>query len=150
MKPSENICNMDNRKDKTTIQGELQNPTTESGLAQIIAPVVTRKGKQRMLQSGQSPPFQESRPPTPTAVHGEIPPPPPPVTPLSRARTRKQKDQNTPDPLFLTQVTARRQRRPLVRANIEKLTKQQRKDSHLLGKKQDLDDGRTRGGTCSR
>ena len=79
-----NICNMDRGIDKTPEQEELQNLTPESGLAPIIAPVVTRKRKQRMLQPGHSPPPQESRPPPPTAPPGEMPPPPSPVTPLSR------------------------------------------------------------------
>ena len=85
---------------------ELQNPTTESNLAQIIAPVVTRKEKRRMLQSDQSPTLQESRPPPATAPPGEMPPPPTPVAPPPRTRTRKQKDQDTPYPMFTTQATA--------------------------------------------
>ena len=43
------IPNTDGTIDETPIQEELQNPTTESNLAPIIAPVVPRKGKQRML-----------------------------------------------------------------------------------------------------
>ena len=78
----DNIRNMDRGIEETPIQEKLQNPTPESGLAPIIAPVVTRKGKQGMLQSGHSPPFQESRPSPPTAPPGEILPSPPPVTPL--------------------------------------------------------------------
>ena len=101
----DNTRNMDRGIDETPIQEELQNPTTESVLYLIIAPVVTRKGKQRMLQSSHSPPLQEStaptqEPPTPMTPPGEMPPPPTPVTPLSRTPTRKQKDQDTPDPMF--------------------------------------------------
>ena len=67
----------------------------ESYLAPTIAPVVTRKGEQRMLH--HPPTLQESRQPSPTAPPGAMPDPtraaPPP-----RTRTRKQSDQGTPEP----------------------------------------------------
>ena len=159
----DNICNTDRGMDETPIQEELQNLTTESSLAPIIVPVATRKGKQMMLQSGQSSTRQKWRPPPPTAPPGEIPPPTPPVTPLPRTRTRKQKDQDTSDSMFPTQVTitsadtALRQgkhRAPyptivqrtagLLRKPQERM-KQQREDYHLLGKIQDLDNEGTGG-----
>ena len=60
--------------------------TDESNLAPTIAPVVTRKGKQRMLHHPPTP--QESRQPPPTAPPGAMPTPtraaPPP-----RTQTRK-------------------------------------------------------------
>ena len=64
----DDICNTDGGIDKTPIQKELQNPTAESNLAPIVAPVVTRKGKQRMLHYSPTP--QESRQPPPTAPPG--------------------------------------------------------------------------------
>ena len=78
----DNTRNMDRGTDGTPTQGKLKNSTAESSLVDlIIAQVVTRKEKQRMLQSGHSPPLQESRTPTqepspPTAPPGEVPPPP--------------------------------------------------------------------------
>ena len=60
--------------DETSTQKELQNPTTEFNIAPIIAPTVTRKRKQKMLQSDHSPTLQESRPPAPTAPPKEMPP----------------------------------------------------------------------------
>ena len=81
------ICNTDWTTDETPIQEELQNPTKESNLTPVIAPVTTRKGKRRMLHHPPTP--QESRQTPPT---GEMPPPPP-VAPTPRTRTRKQKDQ---------------------------------------------------------
>ena len=69
--------------------------TDESDLAPTIAPVVSRKGKQRMIHHPLTP--QESRQPPPTAPPGAIPIPtraaPPP-----RTRTRKQRDRGTPEP----------------------------------------------------
>ena len=116
-----------------------------------------------MLQSGHSPPLQESRPPPPTVPPGEILPPPSPVTPLlSRTRMRKQKDQDTPEPMFPPQVTAalaetafsqgkHRGPYPTMLQRIagllsipQELMKQQKEDSHSLGKIQDLDNGGTR------
>ena len=97
------IRNIDGTTDETPIQEELQNPARESNLAPIIAPVVTRKGKERMVH--HPPTRQESRQPLPTAPSGEMPPPPTPVTPPPRTRTRKQKDQGTPDSMFSIQET---------------------------------------------
>ena len=76
----DNTRNMDREIDGTPIQEKLQNSTAESSLNLIVAQVVTRKEKQRMLQSGHYPPLQESRTPTqeqspPTAPPGEVPPP---------------------------------------------------------------------------
>ena len=68
--------------------------TAESYLTPTIAPVVTRKGKQRVLH--HPPTLQESRQSSPTAPPGAMPnttraaPPP-------RTRTRKQRDQGTPE-----------------------------------------------------
>ena len=64
-----------------------------------------------MFQLGHPPPLRESKTPTqeqlpPTEPPGGMPPLPPSVTPLSRTRTRKQKDQDTLDPIFPTQVNA--------------------------------------------
>ena len=78
--------------------------TDESNLNPTIAPVVTRKGKQRVLH--HPPTLQEWRQPPPTAPPGAMPPrtpgaPPPPT------RTRKQRDPGTPEPMFPTQETAR-------------------------------------------
>ena len=67
--------------------------TDESNLAPTIAPVVTRKGKQRILHHPPTP--QESRQPPLTVLPGAMPPPTP-VVPPPRTRTRKQKDQGTP------------------------------------------------------
>ena len=100
----DNIRNMDRGIWETLIQREVQNPTMKSSLAPITAPVVTRKRKQRMLRSEHSPTLQESRPPPSTAPAGEVPPPLPPVTSSSRTQTRKQKGQDTPDPMFPTQA----------------------------------------------
>ena len=92
-KAFDNIRNTDGGIDETLIQEELQNPTTESNVTLIIAPMVTRKEKQRMLQSDHPPTPQASRRPSLTAPPGEMPPPPTPVASPSRTRTRKQKDQ---------------------------------------------------------
>ena len=97
------IRNIDGTTDETPTQEELQNPTTESNLAPIIAPVVTRKGEKRMLHHPPIP--QQSRQPPPTAPSGEMPSPPTPVTLPPRTRTRKPKGQGTPEPIFPTQVT---------------------------------------------
>ena len=102
----DNIRNTYGGIDETSIQEEFQNPTTESNLAPIKARVVTRNGEQRILQSDRSPTLQESIPPPPTAPPGEMTPPLTPVAPPPRARTRKQKDQDTPDPTFPNQATA--------------------------------------------
>ena len=102
----DSICNTDGGINEISIQEELQKPTTESNLAPIIAPVVTRKGKQRMLQSDHSPSPQETRQPPPPAPPGEMPPPRTPVAPPLSTRTRKQKDQGTPDSMFPSQETA--------------------------------------------
>ena len=99
-----NTRKTDGTTDETPIQEELQNPTTGSNLAPIIAPVVTRKGKQRMLHQPPTP--QESRQPPPMAPSREMPPPPTLVAPPPRTRTKKQIDQGTPDPVFSTQETA--------------------------------------------
>ena len=157
----DNIRNTDGGIDETPIQEELQNPTTESNLAPIIAPVVTNKEKQRMLQSDHPLTPQESRQPPPTAPPEEMPPRPTPVAPPPRTRTRKQKDQSTPDPMFPTQETAtsadtalsqveHRGQNPTMVQRIagllrkpQELMKRQREDSHLLGKIQDLDNGGT-------
>ena len=90
-------------------------------------------------------------------------PPPPRVAPPPRTRTRKQKDQDTPDPMFPTQATATSagkafsqgehrgpyptmvQRIVGVLRKPQELMNWQREDSHLLGKIQDLDNGRTGG-----
>ena len=47
--------NIDGTTDETPIQEELLNPSTESNLAPIIAPVVTRKRKQRTLHHSPTP-----------------------------------------------------------------------------------------------
>ena len=159
----DNIRKTDRRIDETPIQEELQNLTTESGLDPIIAPVVTRKGKQRMLQSGHPLPLQASRPPPPTGPPGEMPPPPPSVILPPRTRIRKQKDQGTLDPMFPTRVIATSvdttlsqgdhrgsyptmlQRTADLLRELQELTRQHRGDSHLVGKIQDLDNGRTGG-----
>ena len=89
--------------------------TDESNLAPTIAPVVTRKGKQRILHH---PPTLKRRDNPLTAPPGIIPTPtraaPPP-----RTQNEKQRDQGTPEPMFPTQETASRQRQLLVRANIK-------------------------------
>ena len=154
-----NIHNKDGTTEETRIEEELQHLTTESNLAPIIAPVVTRKGKQRMLHHLPTP--QESRQPPPTAPPGEMPPPPTPVAPPPWTRTRKQKDQGQPDPLFPTQGTATSaeaarsqdehqgpyptmvQRIASLLHKPQELMKRQKEDSHLLGKIQALDNGET-------
>ena len=75
----------------------------ESNLAPTIAPAVTRKGKKRMLHHPPTP--QESRQPPSTAPPGTMPPPTP-VAPSPRTRTRKQRDQGTPETMFPPQETA--------------------------------------------
>ena len=163
----DNIRNTDGVIDETLIQEELQNLTREYNLAPMIAPVVTRKGKQRMLQSDHSPSPQETRQPPPTAPPGEMPPPRTPVAPPPRTQTRKQKDQRTPDPMFPTQETAmsietalsHEHRGPyptMVQRTVglfhkpQELMKQQREDSYLLENIHDLDNGGTGGGICNR
>ena len=108
----DNIRKMDRGIEETPIQEELQDPTTESSLDPTMAPGITGKGKQRMLQSGHYQLLRESRTPIqeqppPTAPPRELSPPPPPVTPLSRTRTRKQKNQDTPNTMFPTRVNAK-------------------------------------------
>ena len=117
-----------------------------------------------MVQSYHSPTLQESRPPPPTAPPGEMPPPSTPVAPPPQTRTRKQKDQDTPDPMFPAQATTTsadtalsqvehlgpyptmvQQIAGLLRKPQEPM-KWQREDSHLLGNIQDLDNGGTGGG----
>ena len=153
------ICNIGGTADETPIQEELQNPTKESNLIPVTAPVTTRKGKKKMLHHPPTP--QESRQTPPTAP-SEMPPPPP-VTPTPRTRTRKQKDQGTSDPMFSTQeMNAPRevalsqgehrgpystmvQRVAGLLRQPQELRKRQREDSHLLGKIEDLDNGGTGG-----
>ena len=77
--------------------------TDESNLAPTIALVVTRKGKPRMLHHPPTP--QKSRQSPPTAPPGAMPTPTR-AAPLPRTRTRKQRDQGTPEPMFPTQETA--------------------------------------------
>ena len=128
--------------------------TDESNLAPAIAPVVTRKGIQRMLH--QSPTPQTSRQPPPTAPPGAMPPPTP-VTPPSRTRTRKQRDQGIPESMFPTQETARLAQTALSQGEHQgpypttvqliadllhkpqELMKRQSGDSHLFRKVQDLE-----------
>ena len=76
------IRNIGGTTGKTPIGEELQNTTSESNLAPIIAPVVTQKGKKRMIHHPPTP--LESRQPPPTAPSGVMPPPPTPVTPPPR------------------------------------------------------------------
>ena len=78
--------------------------TDEFNLAPTIAPVVTRKGKQRMLRHLPIP--QESRQPLPTAPPGAMSPPTPGAPP-PRTQTRKQRDPGTSEPMLPTQETAR-------------------------------------------
>ena len=66
--------------------------TDEPNLATAIAPVVTRKGKQRILHHPQT--SQDSRQPTPPASPGATPPPTP-VAPPPRIRTKTQRDPGT-------------------------------------------------------
>ena len=144
----------DDRRNSDT--GRTPNPTKESNLTPVIAPVTTRKGKRRMLHHPPTP--QESRQTPPTAPSGEMPPPPP-VTPTPRTRTRKQKDQGTSDPMFSTQeINAPRevalsqgehrgpyptmaQRVGGLLRQPQELRKRQREDSHLFRKIGDLDKG---------
>ena len=117
-----------------------------------------------MLQPDHSSTPQESRQPPPSAPLRVMPPPPKPVAPPPRTRTRRQKDQNTPDTMFPTQDTdtsadtapsqgehrgpyptmvqrvAGLLRRP------QQLMKRQREESHLLGKIQYLNNRETGGG----
>ena len=85
------------------------------------------------------------------------------MTPPPRTRTRKQKDQGTPDSMFSTQETTtsgetalsqgeHRGPYPTMVQHIagllrkpQELMKRQREDSHLVGKIQDLDNGGTGG-----
>ena len=67
--------------------------TDEPNLATTIAPVVTRKGKQRMLHHPQT--SHDSRQPTPPASPGVMPPPTP-AAPPTRIRTKTQRDPGTP------------------------------------------------------
>ena len=126
--------------------------TDESNLAPTIAPVVTRKGKQRMLHRPLTP--QESRQPPPTASPGAMPPPTPGAP---RTRTRKQRDPGIPEPMFPIQKTARSAETALSQgehqgpypttaqriANLlhksQELMKRQRGDSPLFRKVQDLE-----------
>ena len=164
VKPS-TIRNTDGGIYETPIQEELHNQITESNFTTIIAQMATRKGKQRMLRTDHSPTLQEFRPPPPTAPQGEMPPSPPPVASPPRTRTRKQKDQDTPDAMFPTQLTATSadadlsqgehrgpyptmvQRIASLRRKPQELMKQQREDSRLLGNIQDVDNGGI-GGEC--
>ena len=124
--------------------------TNESNLAPTIAPVVTQKGKQRMLHHPPTP--QESIQPQPTAPSGPMPPPTPVPSP-PRTRTRKQRDQGTPEPMFPSQETTTSadtalnqgehqgpyptivQRIADLLRKTQELVKRQRGDSHLLKKK---------------
>ena len=134
--------------------------TEESNLAPTMAPVITRKGKQRMLHHPPTP--QESRQPPHTVPPGAMPTPtraaPPP-----RTRTRKQRDPGTPEPMFPTQETATLAETAFSKAEhqgpylttvqriadllrkSQELIKRQRGDSHLSRKVQDLDSGGTGG-----
>ena len=143
------IRNTDGTTNETPTQKELQTPTMESNLAPIIALVVTRKGKQRMLPHPPTP--QESRQPPPTAAPGEMPPPTP-VAPPPRTRVRNQRDQGTPDPMSPTQETTTSAETALSQGEYQgpyptmvkriadlfrkpqELMKRQREDSRLLGR----------------
>ena len=132
----------------------------ESNLAPTIAPVVIRKGKQRMLHHPPTP--QESRQPPPTAPPGAMLPPTP-AAPPPRTRTRKQNDPGTPEPMFPTQETAtsaetalsqgeHQGRYSIVVQRIadllrkpQELMKRQKEDPHLFRTVQDLDRGGTGG-----
>ena len=121
--------------------------TDESNLAPAIVPVVTRKGKQRVLHHPPTP--QESRQPPPTAPPGAMPPPTPGAPP-PRTRTRKQRDPGTPESMFPPQKTARSAESALSQGehqgpypatvqriadlphNPQELMKRQRGDSHLF------------------
>ena len=134
----------------------------ESNLAPTIAPVVTRRGKQRMLHHPPTP--QESRQSLPTAPPGAMPPPTP-VAPPPRTRTRKQRGQGTLEPLFLTQETVTSAETALSQGEHQgpyptmverivdllckpqELMKWQKEDSHSFRKVQDLDNGGTGGNT---
>ena len=67
--------------------------TDEPNLATTIAPVVTRKGKQKMLHRPQT--SHVARQPTPPASPGAMPPPTR-VEPPARIRTKTQRDPDTP------------------------------------------------------
>ena len=72
--------------------------------------------------------------------------PPTPVVPPPRTRTRKQKDQNTPDPMSPTQATAPSADTALSQSEHRgpyPIMVQRREYSQLLGKTQDLDNGET-------
>ena len=89
--------------------------TDESNLAQTIAPVVTRKGKQRILH--HPPTLKRRDNPTYGATRDIANPNTCGTTP--RTQNEKLRDQGTPEPMFPTQETASRQRQLLVRANIK-------------------------------
>ena len=134
--------------------------TDESNLTPTIASVVIRKGKQRMLHHPPTP--QESRQPPLTALPRAMPPPTS-VAPPPRTRKRKQKDQGTPKPMFPTQETAMSAKTALSQGEHQapyptmvqriadllrkpqELMKRQKKDSHLSGKVQDLNNGGNEG-----
>ena len=116
----DNIRNTDGGINGTPMQKQLQNPTTESNLAPIIAPVVTRKGKQRMLQSYHPPTPRESRQLPPTAPLGDIHLLQhlwPRLHELERGNRRTRAHQTLCSPP--KRPPRRRQRQLLVRANIE-------------------------------
>ena len=118
------------------------------------------EGEQRILHHPRTP--QGSRQSPPTAPQGAMPPPtpgaPPPPT-----RTRKQRDQGTPEPMFPTQEIATSaetalgqgehqgpyltmvQRIAGLLRKLQELMKWHRGDSHLFRKVQDLDSGETGG-----
>ena len=130
--------------------------TDESNLAPTIAPVVTRKRKQRMFHHPPTP--QESRQPSPTAPPGAMLPPTP-VAPPPWTRTGERMDQGTLVPMFSTQETAtsaetalsqdeHQSPYPTMARRIadllrkpQEIMKRQKEDSHLLEKVQDLNNG---------
>ena len=130
--------------------------TDESNPARIITPVVTRKGKQRILH--HPPTLQESRQPPPTEPPGAMPPPTP-VAPPPRTRMGERRGPETPEPVFPTKETSRSAETALSQGEHQgihlttaqriadllrkshELMKRQRGDSHLFRKVQDLNNG---------
>ena len=101
--------------------------TDESNLAPTTAPVVTRKGKQRILHHPPTP--QEWRQPPPTTPPGAMPPPTPVALP-PRTRMRKQRGparRNLCSPL---KRPPGRQRQLFVRENTKAHTQLRYKGSH--------------------
>ena len=101
----DNIRIIDRRIDETPMQKEPQNPPTESSLAPIIAPVVTRKGRHKLLQSDHSPPLRLKTSLSDGATRRNATSTTTCDITITNPTKEEKNDQSTPDPMFPTQVT---------------------------------------------